>query len=167
MHSGDGADDNGYDEKGNKVNDKGGDETDYLYRDGKIIGSKKVFSFTDESSELTSDYRAYGVKIHTEGTGLTVSEGLKDAALFYAFGKASEFFSSATGGLKQWLRVGPSFSHALNRTTSYSIRWGASPRYLHKIKVDQFQMLNYRIRNMKLPGNNWRVNDPGHFHLKR
>ena len=41
MHQGDGLDDNGYDEKGNKVNDKGGDDTDYLYRDGKIIGSKK------------------------------------------------------------------------------------------------------------------------------
>lgn len=81
MHSWDG--DNGYDEKGNKINNKGGDETDYLYRNGKIIGSKKVFSFTDDFSEITSDFRAYGVKIHTEGTGFGWTWGdVKDAAIF-------------------------------------------------------------------------------------
>lgn len=167
MHQGDGIDDNGYDEKGNKVNDKGGDDTDYLYRDSKIIGSKKVFSFVDESSEISSDFRAYGVKIQTDGTGLTVSEGLKSAGLMAAFGKASEFFTSATGGLKQCFRYGPSFSRALNMPISKSIRWGASPKYLNRIGSDHMQMMNYRFRNMKLPGNNWRVNDPGHFHLKR
>lgn len=77
-----GDEDNGYDEKGNKINNNGGDETDYLYRDGKIIGSKKVFSFIDESSEVTSDYRAYRVKIHTEGTGFNWTwEGVKDAGI--------------------------------------------------------------------------------------
>ncbi|TGD59380.1 RHS repeat-associated core domain-containing protein [Flavobacterium humi] len=167
MHSEGSADDNGYDEKGNKINDKGGDEIDYLYRKGKIIASKKVFSFTDESSEITSDYRAYGIKIHSEGTGLIFSEGLKEVGLMYVFGRATELFTSATGGLKQWIRIGPSFSRALNEPMANSIRWGASPRYLNRIRSDQFQLLNYRIRNMKLPGNSWRVIDPGHFHLKR
>ena len=25
--------------------------------------------------------------------------------------------------------------------------------------------MNENLRNTKLPGNNWRVNDPGHFHI--
>lgn len=74
--------DNGYDEKGNKINDKGGDETDYLYRDGKIIDSKKVYSFTDDSAEVTSDYRSYGIKIHTDGTGFDWTwDNVKDVAI--------------------------------------------------------------------------------------
>jgi hypothetical protein len=32
-----------------------------------------------------------------------------------------------TGPMKQWIRVGPSYSHNLGIQTTSSIRWGASP----------------------------------------
>jgi len=34
--------DNGYDRDGNKINDKGGDKTDYLYENGEIVASTPV-----------------------------------------------------------------------------------------------------------------------------
>lgn len=37
----------------------------------------------------------------------------------------------------------------------------------NKIGSSTLRELNEQLRNTKLPGNNWRVNDPGHLHLKR
>ena len=51
--------DNGYDENGNKINDKGGDTTDYLYRDGKIISSTSV---SYRSVAGNGSLRGYGFK---------------------------------------------------------------------------------------------------------
>ena len=50
---------NGYDENGNKINDKGGDTTDYLYRDGKIISSTSVSYRTVAGN---GNLRGYGFK---------------------------------------------------------------------------------------------------------
>lgn len=89
----DGSEDNGYDKSGKKINNNGGDTTDYLYEKGKIISSKKVSCITDDSSEISADYRAYGIKIHTEGTGVTWS--FKDLALTVTVAKlAPAFYSS-------------------------------------------------------------------------
>jgi RHS repeat-associated protein len=153
MHQMDGPDDNGYDENGNKVNDKGGDDTDYLYRDGKIIGSKKVFSFVDESSEISSDFRAYGVKIHTEGTGFDWTwDSVKDAAISVgAVGATSSklFNTKITApvfkglgnfiknyvpklGANRYLRIGT--SHSRGREV-FRVTWGNNSEHLLDIDL--------------------------------
>ncbi|MEM9687285.1 MAG: RHS repeat-associated core domain-containing protein, partial [Bacteroidota bacterium] len=54
--------DNGYDKNGNKINDKGGDEIDYLYDDdGNIIASTAVELRQSDTSER--EFRMYGLKV--------------------------------------------------------------------------------------------------------
>lgn len=146
-------DDNGYDEKGNKVNDEGGDDTDYLYRDGKIIGSKKVFSFVDESSEISSDFRAYGIKIHTEGTGFDWTwDSVKDTAIsvgavgatssklfntkitapvFKGLGKFIKNYVPKLGA-NRYLRIGT--SHSRGREV-FRVTWGNNSEHLLDIDL--------------------------------
>ncbi|MES2205856.1 MAG: hypothetical protein V4525_03550 [Pseudomonadota bacterium] len=54
---------------------------------------------------------------------------------------------------------------------SLSIRWGASParggKYIKEIPNTTMQHFNQWLRQIKLPGSNWRVQDPGHFHIKK
>ena len=55
---------NGYDKNGTKINDKGGDETDYLYDDdGNIIASTEVAVFRSEVRNKILGERGYGYKI--------------------------------------------------------------------------------------------------------
>ena len=63
-------DDNGYDQNGKKVNNKGGDKTDYLYdANGNEIASTSVkISFT-QGGELSTSYDGYGFRNNTIGTG--------------------------------------------------------------------------------------------------
>lgn len=74
---------------------------------------------------------------------------------------------NATGGTKQWVRFGSSYSHNLGIKIRYSIRWGASPKYAPSIGNIYLRILNQELRKTKLPGNNWRVKDAGHFHIKK
>ncbi|AZA55488.1 hypothetical protein EG348_05540 [Chryseobacterium sp. G0201] len=63
---------------------KGGDTTDYLYDvKGKLIGSKSV-TVLEAGDNMSADYSIYGLRLHTEGTGLSVSEGLGAAALEFS-----------------------------------------------------------------------------------
>ncbi|WP_264530374.1 hypothetical protein [Flavobacterium sp. N502540] len=66
-------DDNGYDEKGNQVNNKGGDTTDYLYgKGGKIISSTSVKLKNISQGEFGSNggkLRGYGFKGWKMATG--------------------------------------------------------------------------------------------------
>jgi len=75
------------------------------------------------------------------------------------------------GPLKQWIRVGPSYSKAAGQKILKSIRWGASPvkggKYLKQIGSPTLRRFNQWLRSLKLPGKSWRVKDPGHFHLKK
>ncbi len=76
---------------------------------------------------------------------------------------------TALGPLKQWIRIGPSYSHHLGQRVRLSIRWGASParggRYIRQIGSPTMQRLNQwlRRRRVRIPG--WRGKDPGHFHI--
>ena len=76
-----------------------------------------------------------------------------------------------TGPLKQWVRIDSSYSRAGGYKTTLSIKWGASPagngKYLKQIPNESFREVNQWFRNLKIPGQNWRVNDPGHLHIKR
>jgi hypothetical protein len=87
--------------------------------------------------------------------------------IMYLLHSCSTSFINATGGLKQWLRYGPSYSHGLGTKTAKLLRWGASPRYANKIGNNYLRQFNQWFRNLKLPGSNWRVNDSGHFHVKK
>ncbi|RUT71684.1 hypothetical protein D0817_03085 [Flavobacterium cupreum] len=61
MHQMDSPDDNGYDENGKQINNKGGDTTDYMYdKDGNIISSTSVrFKGAISSS---GELRGYGFR---------------------------------------------------------------------------------------------------------
>lgn len=75
------------------------------------------------------------------------------------------------GPMKQWIRVGPSYSHNLGMKTTLSIRWGASPahngKFLKQIGSSKLRDLNVGLRNSKVPLLGWRAADTGHFHLKK
>jgi RHS repeat-associated protein len=71
-----------------------------------------------------------------------------------------------SGGIKQWIRVGKSYSHSQGKAISLCVRWGASPKYADKIINSTLRKINQALRKMKLPGRSWRTQDPGHFHLR-
>ena len=79
----------------------------------------------------------------------------------------SNNFNAATGGMKQWIRIDKSYSFAMGQKTSLSIKWGAGANHWKKIGNPTLRSLNKSFRKLKLPGNNWRVNDAGHFHIKK
>lgn len=78
--------------------------------------------------------------------------------------KAEELTVKETGGLKQWVRIGESYSRA-GRFRTYGIRWGAGGNYWRRIENTTLRNLNQEIRQMKLPFGGWRSADPGHFHF--
>ena len=80
-----------------------------------------------------------------------------------AIGVGLGYFNKATGGLKQWIRTGSSYS-IVGDFPTYSTRWGAGGNHWRKIGNSTLQNWNKTFRQTKLPGNNWRVQDPGHFH---
>ncbi|WP_054512114.1 RHS repeat-associated core domain-containing protein [Chryseobacterium sp. ERMR1:04] len=101
---------------------KGGDTTDYLYdAKGKLIGSKSV-TVLEAGDNMSADYSTYGLRLHTEGTGLSISEGLGAAALeftgaaFYRFVSGANFFYKT--------KVAGQFSFGyLDKPTKFMIRF--------------------------------------------
>jgi hypothetical protein len=174
MHQMDGSNDNGYDKNGKKINDKGGDKTDYIYNDdGSIFSSTTVENIIVDGG-FHESLRGYGFKLNFKMASGAITED-NSIFEFYVGGKIigaglsllGDGFTAATGGLKQWFRYGSSYSRSLEQPIAKSIRWGASPKYANKIGNQTLRDINQTFREMKLPGNNWRVNDAGHFHLKR
>jgi uncharacterized protein RhaS with RHS repeats len=82
---------------------------------------------------------------------------------------AAKTAGAVFGPMKQWVRIGPSYSRELGQQVRLSLRWGASParggKYLQQIPNETMRSFNQWIRQQKLPGGNWRIADPGHFHL--
>ncbi len=80
---------------------------------------------------------------------------------------------TASGPLKQWVRVGGSYSKSMGEPISSSIRWGASParkgKYLKQIGDPGLREFNQWLRSKRLPPGQswWRTRDPGHFHLRK
>jgi len=70
-----------------------------------------------------------------------------------------------TGGRKQWVRLGSSYSKS-GKFQTKSLRWGASPYYTKKIGNPTLRNINQNLRNTKFPYDNWRTADPGHIHYK-
>lgn len=93
------------------------------------------------------------------------------AGTAYLGGTALRGIGSAFGPLKQWIRVGPSYSKALGQKIALSIRWGASPAkggmYLRQIGSQTMQRVNQWLRARRIPIDSWRTADPGHLHLRK
>ena len=72
----------------------------------------------------------------------------------------------AMGPLKNWIRLGESYSVEGGFKT-FSLRWGAGGNYWKKIPSTTLQNVNKSLRQTKIPLDNWRTVDPGHFHFKK
>lgn len=117
-----------------------------------------------------NDNLAYGLGVLTgeKGTELAITVATVKAGS--VIGKVGSVIKTGLGPGKQWLRIGSSYSHSMGVKTTKSIRWGASPanggKYVNQIGSLSLRTFNQYLRSKKLPGNNWRVKDPGHFHIK-
>lgn len=82
----------------------------------------------------------------------------------------SSVVSRMAGPLKQWVRLGPSYSQSMGQSVRLSLRWGASPaqggRYLQQIPSNMMRQFNQWLRSLRIPGSSWRTQDPGHLHIK-
>jgi hypothetical protein len=79
--------DNGYDKNGKKINNNGGDTTDYLYDEkGKIIGSTSVKISTFQGGEVSSNMEGYGYRMRTIGSGGTLYDPSFDIMKNYVGG---------------------------------------------------------------------------------
>ena len=165
-----------------KVGNKGGDQIDYLYDEhyGPVLDRPLLAVAEVEHSTVTtgnfssgghSTESGFGYRIHRKfgGHGL-IDDGLSlmpVGRMGHVMGKGiGHYLTRTTGGMKQWIRIGNSFSHAGGFKT-YSIRWGAGGKHWQKIGNPTLQKWNRSFRQTKLPGNGWRTQDPGHFHLKK
>ncbi len=103
----------------------------------------------------------WGFKIGYTGGSILISRGI---------GAGLGTLKSAFGPGKQWLRLGPSYSHNLGTKTTYSLRWGASPvnggKFVKQIGNMSLRSFNQYLRTKSIPINNWRYKDAGHIHLK-
>ncbi|MRR59447.1 MAG: hypothetical protein EG824_14755 [Deltaproteobacteria bacterium] len=100
----------------------------------------------------------------------TPDTALGTAATLYTAGGLNAL-SQAAGPIKQWIRIGPSFSVNGQFDVGMSIRWGASPagggKYIQQIPSTALQNINQLLRAQQAPFGGWRAADPGHFHLWR
>jgi YD repeat-containing protein len=172
MHSG-GDDDRGYDKNGNQINDNGGETTDYMYDDnGKIINTVAVSTYGPNPGFTSLDgtpakltMRGFGVKSYTASGAITEDNTIFELyAGTKALNLAGKGFNALTGGLKQWIRIGNSYSIKGGFKT-VSLRWGAGGNYWKKIGSEYLQGVNKSFRQMKISFDNWRTADAGHFHL--
>jgi hypothetical protein len=157
--------DNGYDENGKQINNNGGDTTDYMYdKYGHVLSSTSVEY--KGSVPSSSPLRGYGFKGSVMATGAIEV----DNSLFEmytggkVFGLVGKGFNALTGGVKQWVRIGSSYSIEGGFKT-VAIRWGAGGKYWKTIGSEYLQGLNKSLRQMKISFDSWRTADPGHFHL--
>jgi len=76
----------------------------------------------------------------------------------------------AIGPLRNWIRIGRSFSRS-GQFPTFGLRWGASTarnyRYVNQIRSPILRNLNQWLRGLRMPLNNWRTADPGHLHFWR
>jgi len=103
--------------------------------------------------------------------GFDTADFATETAIGGALGAGGQILRNEAGPLKQWIRIGRSYSKNLGQDISMSIRWGASPanggKYLNQIPNSYFRNLNQWLRGKAIPGFGWRSDDAGHFHLRR
>lgn len=90
---------NGYDRNGKKINDHGGDTTDYMYNDdGEIISSISVKVL--KTGTIGQDVDAYGLRIYNVKSG-----GLIDPSfdIFTSFAGGGSFLKASSYGTRYLL----------------------------------------------------------------
>jgi RHS repeat-associated protein len=70
----------------------------------------------------------------------------------------------AVGSLKNWLRIGKSYSQ-VGLLDTWSIRWGSNLRYQKEIGSATARWFNSIIHEAQIPINSWRTADRGHLHI--
>ncbi|MDR6548698.1 hypothetical protein J2810_004788 [Chryseobacterium rhizosphaerae] len=76
--------DNGYDKNGKKINNNGGDKTDYRYDDnGNVISSTSVKITRSQGGELSSSFEGYGFRHYNQGTGGAMYDASWDVASMF------------------------------------------------------------------------------------
>lgn len=72
----------------------------------------------------------------------------------------------AIGPLKNWIRIGNSYSKSAGIQTK-AIRWGTNKHYRQQIGSTILRNVNEGLHNMRIPLRSWRTQDAGHLHLYR
>lgn len=133
-HLGDMQPDNGYDENGKKINDVGGDKTDYILRKTQF-GGEDVYVIL-ESTEVKHTYSPFG---NHEGYGYRMHNQLQNPALYDPSFDLVSIFAGSVGMIKSF----GSFSYKFLRGAGGKINgfsigtragYGAQPRLdFHKL----------------------------------
>ncbi len=136
---------------------------DQFGRTGKLWEVVSLKSYSDPKNMFNSYRYSMGFADGpTSGALIPVYPEL----LLMPLPKGLNLLGKATGGAKQWLRLGKSYSIDGGFKT-FSLRWGASPRYASKIGNVTLRELNQSMRNWKIPFKSWRTADPGHLHFRK
>lgn len=106
-------------------------------------------------------YKNTGKPASVSDTLKATGGGMLTGVSMYGGGAA---LKPAVGNPGNWVRYGASFSKTQNIPTQ-AIRWGSNKHHQQNIGNDTLRQLNDKLHNAKLPGNSWRIQDKGHFHL--
>lgn len=90
----------------------------------------------------------------------------QDAAMGVFGGGTFHKITKFTGNPGHWVRVHNSYSKVGQFKTT-SVAWGSNAHHRKSISNETIRSLNKNLRETKLPGNSWRLQDKGHFHLYR
>jgi len=74
--------------------------------------------------------------------------------------QACQNLTRATGGIKQWIRIGTSYNKTL-KVHTFAIKWGAGARHVRRIKNLRLRAWNRKLRQWQLPF----TMEAGHLHL--
>lgn len=98
--------DNGYDKNGNKINNNGGDKTDYKYDDnGNVISSTSVKITRSQGGELSSSFEGYGFRHYNQGTGGAMYDASWDvASMFIGAGEVKAGYNVLKMGVTKVLK---------------------------------------------------------------
>ncbi|AZB18817.1 type IV secretion protein Rhs [Chryseobacterium indologenes] len=97
---------NGYDKNGKKINNNGGDTTDYMYDDnGNVISSTSVKITRTQGGELSSSFEGYGFRHYNQGTGGALYDASWDvASMFIGAGEVKAGYNVLKMGITKVLK---------------------------------------------------------------
>lgn len=115
-----------------------------------------------------SAWTNHGINYYQTGNFASVNSTLQATGFGMASGAVGGGAITAirpfTGPMGAWVRKGDSYSKIL-KVETHSIRWGSNRHHQQQIGSARLRSVNNTLRNTKLPGSSWRVQDRGHFHL--
>ncbi|KAF5295383.1 hypothetical protein FQR65_LT19906 [Abscondita terminalis] len=104
-----------YDKNGKKINDNGGNTTDYMYDDnGNVISSTSVKVTYSQGGEVNSSFEGYGFRHYTQGTGGAVMDPSFDIVSAYVGGSGARAAGGVIYDVYKLYRVGKLGEAAFN-----------------------------------------------------